>query len=99
MVKKPGNLYSYSVTKKTKSRYGKVLSGITIWGTLRKVAVFQNKTLKISRKCVQHISACCCDNVFQNDTLQLTLTDPTYIHLKVLHVLLFGDLGMCFGRF
>jgi len=92
MVKKPGKLYSYSVIKKTKYRYGKLLSGITIWGTLRKLAMFQNKILKIGKKCVQLIRVCCCDNIFPNDTLQLMLTNPTYIHLQDLCVLLFGDL-------
>jgi len=61
--------------------------------------MFHNKILKISRKCVQHIRACCCNNIFPNDTLQLTLTNPTYIHLQDLRVLLFCDLRMCFGRF
>jgi hypothetical protein len=92
MVKKPANLYSYSAIKQTKSSYAELLSGITIWGTLWKLAMFQKRILKISTKCVQHISACCCDNVFPNDTLQLTLTNPTYIHLQDFHVLLFGDL-------
>jgi hypothetical protein len=92
IVKNPGDLYLYSVIKKTKSRYGNLLSGITIWGTLWKLAMFWNKILKISRKCVQHISARCCDNVFPNDTLQLMLTNPPYIHLQDLRVLLFDDL-------
>jgi len=99
IVRKPGNLYSYSVIKKTKSRYGKLISGITILGTLWTLAMFQNEILKISQKCVQHISAFCCDNVLPNDTLQLTLTNSTYIHLQDLRVLLFGSLWMCFGRF
>jgi hypothetical protein len=92
MVKKSGNLYSYSVIKKTKSRYGKLLSGNTIWGTLWTLAMFQNEILKISQKCVQHISAFCCDNVLPNDTLQLMFRNPTYIHLQDLRVLLYGSL-------
>ena len=40
--------------------------------------------------CLAH--SCCCGNIFLNDTLQMMLTNSTYIHLQDLCVLLFDDL-------
>jgi hypothetical protein len=76
-------------------------------GTLWKPAMFQitmetgcvpEQNIKNWQKmCLAH--SCCCGNIFLNDTLQMMLTNSTYIHLQDLCVLLFDDFRMCFGRF